>query len=169
MPTSFGILSGTALARVLPLRGISIGGGTSWDGGSSIGRHLQIGLKENFVDGFPAAPSLQLTSKGFWRFRWTVTPGTRTISVMVRQPVNSTPYPTMIVRKNAALGVSSDVTGTSPGGTAWVTIGPVTVTPTTLGVLWVELWNNLDTPSPAPLAAAIVTPVPCLFGQITTT
>lgn len=169
MPTYYGILSGVGLGRVLPLKGVCLGGPTSWDGSGSSGRHLQLGVVKNTVDGYPSSPSLQLTTQGFWRFRWTLTSGTRTISVQVKQPVNSTPYPTLIVRKNAAIGVASDVTGTSPGGTGWVVIGPVTVNPTSGGVVWVELWNNLTTVSPVPAALSIVSPVPALFGQITTT
>jgi hypothetical protein len=130
---------------------------------------MQLGVIQNTVDGYPSAPSIQLTIHGFWRFRWTVTPGARTISVQVKQAANSTPYPTIIVRKNASIGISADVTGTSPGGTGWVTIGPVTVTPSSEGVVWVELWNNLYTPAPTPLALAIKVAVPALFGQITTT
>ena len=49
------------------------------------------------------------------------------------------------------MGVTSDVVTDASAGTGWVTIGPASVTPSTSGVLWVELWNmdvqNLGSPA----------------------
>jgi hypothetical protein len=77
-----------------------------------------------------------------WRFRWAVKSGTRSLGINVKQAANLAPYPSVIIRANPAIGVAADVTGTSPGGTGWVNVGPVVVTPSSTGVLWVELWNN---------------------------
>lgn len=99
---------------------------------------------QDAVEGTPTAPSLRLDALGVWKFRWTVPIGTRTISISVKQAVNASPRPTLIVKANASIGVNADVTGTAPSGTSWVTIGPVTITPSSAGAVWVELWNNLD-------------------------
>lgn len=88
------------------------------------------------------APSLRVQAPGKWRFRWAVKSGSRSIMIDVKQVSNTTPRPSVIVKANTAIGVNSDVTGTAGAGTGWVTIGPIAVTPSSDGALWVELWNN---------------------------
>ena len=185
MPASNGISSGifntlgvpasapggityVGLPRSIGLAGVNLGGAPSWDGESSFGRVLQVGAQESLTIGYLSAPSLQLNAPGFWRLRWTVTAGTHTVSVYVMQSANVTPYPSIIVKKNPAIGVNSDVTGTSPGGAGWVQIGPVTISPTSEGVVWVQLWNNLNLPTIIGIPGGAVGS-PCYFGQITVT
>lgn len=96
------------------------------------------------TQGDPSQPSLRIDGKGVWRFRWAVSSGTRTISVSVKQALNISPRPTLVVKANAAIGVNSDVTGTAGSSATWVTIGPVTASPSSDGALWVELRANLD-------------------------
>jgi hypothetical protein len=131
-----------ARSRGLGLRGISLFGPMSWAGGH-LGRQLQAGVSRSNSEGNPAPPSLKLAKAGFWRFRWAVKSGTRTVTVYVKQAANTTPYPSLTVRANTDIGVNSDASGTSPGGAGWVTLGPVAITPTATGAVWVELWNNL--------------------------
>ena len=156
------------LPRCIGLQGINLGGGPSWDGESSFGRVLQVGAQESLSVGYLAAPSLQLNQPGFWRFRWTVASGARTVTVFVMQAANIAPYPSLTVKANSSIGVNSDVSATSPGGTGWVQIGPVTVSPTSEGVLWVQLWNNLNLPNIIGAPNATIGS-PCYFGQITVT
>lgn len=153
---------------VTGLKGVNLGGPTSWLGEGSFTRLLQSGASENTSVGYLAPPSLQLSVPGFWRFRWTVAAGTHTVSCYVMQTANLAPFPTMVVKSNSAIGVGSDVTVTSPGGTGWVLMGPATITPTSEGVVWVELHNNLN------LSNVLWNPgatpgTPCQFGQITVT
>ena len=67
-----------------------------------------------------------------------------TLKMDMKQVSNvAAPYrPSFIVKANPSIGVNADVTGTAGSGTGWVTVGPVTVTPSSDGVLTVELWNN---------------------------
>jgi len=96
------------------------------------------------VEGNPAQPSLKMERLGKFRFRWIVTSGARTISVNVKQAINLTPRPTLVVKANSSIGVNSDVTGTAGSGTGWVTIGPVAINPSSSGAVWVELRANYD-------------------------
>ena len=126
------------------LKGISLGGVSDWLG-NSFARHLQPGVRQETVDGDPATPCLALDYPGFWRFRWGVTTaaGIRTIQIFAKQVSNVTGFrPSLVVKANPAIGVNSDVTGTAGSSTGWITIGPLTVTPSGNGVLWVELHNN---------------------------
>ena len=125
------------------LKGISLGGPTSLLSDTTFGRHLQIGVRQDTVEGNPSAPCLALDFPGFWRFRWGVAAGSHTLSVLAKQVSNVTgKRPSIIVKANPDIGVSVDVSASAGGSAGWVTIGPVTVTPTSAGVLWVELWNN---------------------------
>lgn len=124
------------------LRGICIGGMTSIEGEAPFGRHLQVGVLRSNAEGSPATPSLLLCQPGQWRFRWAVHAGARSISVLAKQGANVAPHPSMIVKSNPAIGVNADVSASSPGGTGWQTIGPISVSPSSDGALWVELWNN---------------------------
>lgn len=136
------ILSGIGQPRVVgALRGVCLGGPTTYSGGTSFGRHLQIGVARNDSEGSPSPPSLQLTYPGFWRFRWSVRAGNRSLYVRAKQLVNSPPYPSVVVKANSAVGLLSDITASSTTAD-WFNIGPVSFTATAFGVVWVELWSN---------------------------
>lgn len=133
------------------LKGMALGSPVNQDGhGSTFGRSITNGIVENTVDGNPATPCLQVTYPGFWRFRWTVTPGVRTISVLAKQIANVSPFPSLILKANSAIGVPSDVQSFASGGTGWSTIGPITITATGTGVFYVELWNNCKAKAGSP-------------------
>jgi hypothetical protein len=156
MASGLMIPSGASAPLILPMKGINIGGPVSWDGAGSYGRPLQFGMLESLTFGNPA-PSLNLSFPGFWRFRWTLQPGVRTVQVQCLQN-NFAPYPSMILKANSAIGIPSDVTATAVSGGTWVTIGPISVTASAEGVVWVQLWNNLQ-----------LSNTPCYFDNIITT
>lgn len=95
-------------------------------------------------DGDPAQPSLSLNTKGVKRFRWVVPSGTHSLQINVKQACNLTPRPAVIIKANPSIGVNADVSGTASAGTGWTVIGPLSVSPTSAGRLWVELWNYVD-------------------------
>lgn len=160
MPTSTGIRDRVATAGIIlapstkktgarlgnwgVLRGFAFGSPTNIDGkGCHFGRHITNGILENTTDGSPSSPCLQVTyPNSFFRFKWSVKAGTHSISVLAKQVANTAPYPSMIVRANPAIGLSSDQVASASGGTGWGTIGPIIATFTGVGVLYVELWNN---------------------------
>lgn len=107
-------------------------------------RLMQSGVVKNTTEGSPASPCLELSRYGLFRFRWAVSPGVRTLSVSVKQPSNRLNYPTMTLLANSSVGLGADVVGTSPGGTGWVTIGPLSFTASAFGVVTVEFRNNCD-------------------------
>lgn len=124
------------------LQGVCIGDLTSMQG-DTFDRHLQTGVREELVEGYPSPPCLALDYPGFWRFRWQVVPGTQTISVWTKQVSNvASKRSTMIVKANPATGLAADVVGTAGAGTGWVKIGPLSATVSSAGVLYVELHNN---------------------------
>lgn len=108
------------------------------------GSEYMVNSRKDLTEGNPSAPSLYMSSQGKWGFKWILNAGTRTISIDCKQPVNLSPRPTLTVLKDVSLGINSDMTGTATSGTGWVTIGPVTITPTATGVVWVELRNEYD-------------------------
>ncbi len=118
-----------------------------------------IGSRDAVI-GNSLPPSLRLDSLGSWRFRWTVAVGTRTMSVFVKQAVNLSPRPTLIVKANPEIGVNSDVTVTAGSGSGFVLLGPATINPTVAGAVWVELHNNYDGQTGG---------APCYFDDIGTT
>lgn len=137
-------------------KGIALGGSLGWStAGMTFGRVMQVGAIRDDTEGNPGTPSLKLTYPGFWRFRWVVRAGSRSIQVNVKQADNRSPYPSLIVKANSDVGVSSDLTTTSTGGAGWVVVGPLTFTATATGLLWVELWNNTT-----------YEPAPCFFDHI---
>ncbi len=124
------------------LQGVSIGSMTSIHG-DTFDRHLQVGVREELVDGYPSPPCLALDIPGMWRFKWSVLPGARSITLWVRQVSNvSGKRPTLIVKANVAIGVVADLTSTAPSGTGWVQFPVTNITAPTAGFLWVELHNN---------------------------
>lgn len=146
------------------LKAICIGGPTG-PTGSTLGWHLRSGVQQSNTEGTPATPSLLIGQPGQWRFRWAVKSGSQTISISVKQPSAVTPYPTMTVKANPAIGVNVDVVGTSAGGAGWLTIGPLTVTATGIGVVWVELSNN-DTGTYDPTNGNIFPSAPCYWDNL---
>lgn len=112
---------------------------------SSAGWGLQVGVQRSNTEGTPSAPSLLLAQPGAWRFRWQVVPGSQTISVWCKQVVNTSPYPSMMLKANPDIGFAADVETSAAAGVGWKKIGPVTATVSTPGVLWVELRANLRT------------------------
>lgn len=141
------------------LQGISFGGPTSQAGEGTFGRNLQFGATQSLAEGSPYSqtPSLQLNQPGFWRFRWSVGVGLRSVYVNAKQ-ANSTQRPTITIKANSAVGLNSDVTVAAESGSDWVTIGPATFTATAAGMVWVELRNNCQT-----------TNCPAWFDHIVTT
>lgn len=125
------------------LKGMAFGAPTSFDGQGSFGRHMQYGLNKEVTLGNPGAPSLRLDYPGFWRFRWVVKPGSRTISIFANQNSTGSLYrPTLVVKANSNVNINTDLTAVAPAGAGWVSIGPISFTATGTDVVWVEMHNN---------------------------
>jgi hypothetical protein len=160
-------VSGKQLAGVPTaegIRGIALFDMTGPDK-SSFGWQLQVGVKKSTTEGYPANPSILLGQPGAWRFRWQVQTGTQTISCYCKQAINASPFPSMVARADSSLGLAADVTGTSGGGAGWVKIGPISVTVSGPGVLWVELranYKGMNASSANPLGPWY----PCYFDDI---
>jgi hypothetical protein len=123
-------------------QGISLGGQSAITG-ETYERHLQFSVSKTIAQGSPSSPALEMLYPGMFRFRWVVRPGQRTVSIRVKQPFNITPRPTLTLKSNASIGIPADIVATAGSSTDWITIGPITATVTTLGVVWVEMRNNL--------------------------
>jgi hypothetical protein len=109
------------------------------------GTDFRYGTQRSDTEGSPETPSLEITEPNFFRFRWGVRAGLQTISVRAKQVSNVTgKRPQLRIKADPRIGVNADITGDAGAGAGWVTIGPVNVTPSAEGVLWVELWN-MDT------------------------
>lgn len=134
-----GDISGRAIIGAV--KGICIDQCSSYNGDAA-SRHLQVGARQESVDGSPLTPCLALDIPGFWRFRWSVTAGNRTLTVNTKQVSNSVMRPTVKIKKNSAIGLNADVIGTAPAGAGWVTLGPVSFSVSGTGMVYVELWNN---------------------------
>jgi hypothetical protein len=120
--------------------------------------HQTMGARDN-TEGDPAQPSLRMDRRGRWRFRWTVLAGTRTISVRVKQAVNLSPRPSLVIKANTSIGVNADSETSAASGAGWITIGPVTINPSANGAVWVELRANYDGQSN----------IPCYWDQVVVT
>lgn len=139
------------------LQALSLGGPCSWRGDGTYARHLQVGFFRSDTEGTPLPPSFGLRHIGFWRFKWAVTAGARTISVYSKQAVNLEPRPKMVIKANPDVGLLADVTASKGAGTGWGQIISGFV-PTATGVVWVELHNALPDGN-----------YDCFFDHITTT
>jgi hypothetical protein len=140
------------------LQGICLGGPTSYLSDGSFGRHLQIGVTQSYADGFPSTPCLSLQQPGFWRFRWVVKSGPRAVYVWAQQnSTGSAARPSMVVKSNSVVGLSSDLSASAPNGAGWQQIGPINFTATGNGIVWVELHNNLISARSASLFDHIIT------------
>jgi hypothetical protein len=144
-------------ATVGALQGISLGGPTSINGDTPMGRHLQVGVTQSLTEGFLSPPSLKLDVPGFWRFRWVVKAGPRAIYVSAKQNSTGSYRPSMVVRKNSVVGLTADLSASAPDGVGWQQVGPITFTATGNGVVWVELHNNQTTAISASLFDHIIT------------
>ena len=126
------------------LQGIAFSGvPTTIDGGGSFGRHMQTGVVKNTVEGNPTTPCLELSWPGFWRFRWIIKPGTRTLYVNVKQPTTLAAVitPTVVVKSNPSIGLLYDLSGSAVNVQTWATIG-LSFSASAEGMVWVELHNN---------------------------
>ena len=124
------------------LQGVCIGDLTSING-DTFDRHLQVGVREELVDGYPSPPCLALDIPGFWRFRWQLNVGSQSISIWAKQVSNVAGHrPTMMVKANKACGLNADVVATAGSSTGWIKLGPLTIVATAPGVVYVELRNN---------------------------
>jgi len=103
---------------------------------------VPFGAGENLLTGNPSAPCLQMLWVATFRFRGVFLPGTPTATILCQQACNTSPRPQLIIRANPAVGINSDVVGTAPSGTGWVTItaGPFTVS--SLGGTYIDLVVN---------------------------
>lgn len=135
------------------LQALSIGGPTSWLGDCTFARDLQVGAFRNDTDGFPSPPSIELHHVGFWRFRWAVVAGARTLTVYAKQGLNESPRPSIRLKANSDVGLLVDTDFTAAASSGWVPITASFVA-TGSGVIWVECRNNLSSHIDAP----------CLFG-----
>ena|SRR5690349_14537939 len=106
-----------------------------------------------------AAPSFRMDARGNWSAWIYFDSGTNTIQVDVQQAVNLSPRPTITVHSDSTVGINSDIVGTAASGTGWVTIGPLSVSPSAAAVLLVSLSNNYD---------AQFTGAPCYWDNLIT-
>jgi len=104
---------------------------------------MSFGGRDN-AQGDPAQPSLRMDARGVYRFRWAFESGARTVAVNVKQEVNASPRPTLVVKANPAIGIAADVIETAGSSTNWITIGPANISPSADGATWVELHANYD-------------------------
>ena len=130
-PTGFSINAGGA-------------GSTLGDDTSGI-RSMTFGVTKSIVEGKPGTPSLQLSTPGFYRFRWVVKPGTRSVSVNAKQ-IKTFPNqgPSSVIKKNPSVGLLTDISASVATASNWATIGPLSFPCTATGVVNVELHNNLQ-------------------------
>ena len=132
--------SGAKSSVVGWLKKIHLGGMTG-PHDSVHGSPLLAGVSRYNLDGSPAAPCLLMRQPGYWRFRWGVEAGNRTISIRVKQVANVEPFPSLVLKANPAVGIDADIVEVSDGGAGWVTITSSFLC-IAAGVIWVELRNN---------------------------
>ncbi len=155
--SSLTVMGGRTFAAIPAVFSIQVGGAGGGQSGSPA--KLGFGTFEDLSDGDPASPSMGMWFPTQFSFRWVVNPGTHTIQVNVKQDINISPRPSMIVKANSSIGVNSDVSASAPSNTGWCVIGPITVTATAQGILIVELASNITA----------IDADPCLWGQIVVT
>lgn len=102
-----------------------------------------VSAEKETTEGNPQ-PCIKLHSKGYWRFRWSVAAGTRTIQADCKQALNLTPYPSIKVNANPSIGVNADVVSSAGAGAGWKTIPAASISPSSAGCVWVELHANYD-------------------------
>lgn len=143
-------------ATAIGARGICIGGGvSSWEGTNTTERHYQIGAGYEGTEGSLSTPCLRLNYNGFWRWRWLVGAGSRSVTVYFKQVSNVAIRPSIILKANSAIGLAADVESFAASDIDW-TPATASFTSTGIGMVWVELHNNsLGHP-----------PDPCFFDRI---
>jgi hypothetical protein len=104
------------------------------------GRQVMPFGRKCLTDGSPLTPCLEFDYGGFFRFRWPMGAGLHELSMDVRNLSGLLPYPVITLRANPAIGINADVVGSAVAGTGWQTIGPLSVTATGNGAIWVELF-----------------------------
>lgn len=141
-------------------------------GDSGWTREMQTGIAKSDSSGSLGDACLVLNYTGFWRFRWAVKSGTRILTVQASQNSTGSFRPSVIIKKNPSIGINNDVSASAPDGAGYVTVGPMTITPTALGYVWVELHNNAGQ---YPMIGYLSngsgsgeTSWPCLFDHIVT-
>lgn len=102
------------------------------------------GINKDNVEGTSTAPSMRLDNACEFKFRWGVTAGGHTITISTKQSnnISSASMASMTIMKNPSIGIVDDVVGYATSGSGWQTIGPLTINPTSDGVVWVKLENN---------------------------
>ncbi|MGV0949063.1 MAG: hypothetical protein ACOYB3_00015 [Azonexus sp.] len=109
------------------------------------GYAMTSGAVKSSTVGNSSAPSLYMDRISEFSIRWAVKGGVaNTFSVYAKQAVAGTLRPRVTAKANAAIGVAADVSATLASGTGWMQIGPVSVTPSSDGVLIVLLENRSD-------------------------
>ncbi len=145
------IQSATWMAFNRPLKGFLLG----------MQERHQVNTQKNDSDGDVDPPCFSMNVPGVWRFRWGVEAGSRSISVNTKQVSNVTGQrPRMTVLANPAIGVAETSVDAS-SSTGWVTLGPINITPSANGVLWVE-FHNLDLDNQLPDTS------PAFFDDVST-
>jgi hypothetical protein len=128
------------------IQSIAINSPTSDSSDATFGsKNLTVGISKETTDGSPSAPCLKIANKGMWRFKWVIKSGERSIYINCKQVINLNPRPTITIKANPSVGLNADIVGTAPSGVDWVTIGPLTFTAASKGVVYVELSNNYIT------------------------
>lgn len=135
------VIASCTLADVNPmatgrLKRINMGGCTCSE--------LVCYITKDTTEGNPGQPSLKMDRAQIWEFFWPVASGAREISVSVKQAANLSPRPRVTVKANADCGVAADATASAASGAGWVTIGPISVNPSSDGVLIVQLENRVE-------------------------
>jgi len=127
-------------ALALGALGIILGGApVDWEGDGV--RSLQFGARFEGTEGTPTAPSLALDWWGFWRWRWVVDTGTRSVTIYTKQASNVAGRPSVVLKANAAVGLAADVTAVAGSSTGWIAV-TASFNCTAPGMVWVELHNN---------------------------
>lgn len=116
-------------------------GPSSWEGTNTAERHYQIGARRDNTEGTPSPPCLALDFWGFWRFRWAVGPGNRSITVFAKQVSNTTTRPSIRLKANTDVGLNADVDAVMGSSTGWIS-STASFMATGTGAIWVELHNN---------------------------
>ena len=89
------------------------------------------------------APSLCMDRPNEYSARLPVEGGVQTsISVQVKQGGGASLRPRLVVKAAPGLGLNSDQTATASAGSGWTTVGPISFTPSTDGVVEIRLVNR---------------------------
>jgi hypothetical protein len=108
-----------------------------------VGPPIWYGAGRSDTEGSPEPPSMSLAVRSALRSRANVKAAARSIRIDVKQAANLSPRPTLVIRRNPAVGLDEDVVATAATGTGWVTV-TASFTAAADGAVWFELRNNLD-------------------------